>query len=371
MSLRAPALPASLLVAALLAACGAGDDDPSSGLPAAERITERVVQAAEWDTVFAVGGEVEDTLVLRPLLLAARGGRVYLYDHFDHRVKAFDAGGALRWTFGRAGYGPDEFRNAFDVEVGPDGAVWVVDAGAGRITIVEPGGTLRGHIRLDGRMVRDVLPLAGDTLALPVGAGDHLWVGLDDRGRFRGGGGFPIEGMAEVDPLVRIPFAAVGGDSRTWAAAFPQGEHFVVYEGREPRCRGSLVEGGPFPEPSGGAPLYWIAAIAVTDSSVFVLANGRTGERLRLLDEYSAGDCRYRRTLLLPRKFVSMAHDAGTFYLGYEQPAPGLMALRPVGADGARAAAPVDSARRVPGVEPGGERFVSRTRGAGVGEIFQ
>ncbi len=77
--------------------------------------------------------------------------------------------------------------------------------------------------------------------------------------------------------------------------------------------------------------MYWVAAIAVGDSSVFMLANGRTGERLRLLDEYSLRDCTYRRSFRLPRKFVSMTHAEGTFYFTYEQPAPGLMALRPAG----------------------------------------
>lgn len=334
MSFGARALALPLLSAAcLLAGCG-GEDvavEASTRLPPPARATERLVHPTEWDTVYAVGGQADDTLLFRPLLLAARGGGVYLYDYLDHRVKSFGARGELRWAFGGAGYGPGEFQNAFDVEVGPDGAVWVVDAGAGRMTILEPGGTLRGHLGLEGGMVRDVLPLADETLVLPVGEGDDLWIALDERGRAVARGPFPIEALGGVDPFTRIPYAAVGPDSRTWAAAFPQGEHFVVYEGREPRCRGWLVESEPFPAAPEGAPMYWVAAIAVGDSSVFMLANGRTGERLRLLDEYSLRDCTYRRSFRLPRKFVSMAHAEGTFYFTYEQPAPGLMALRPAG----------------------------------------
>jgi hypothetical protein len=63
---------------------------------------------------------------------------------------------------------------------------------------------------------------------------------------------------------------------------------------------------------------------------VLVLARGRTADALRLLDEYDARDCRDRRTLLLPRKSSALAYADGIFYIEYEDPAPQILALRPV-----------------------------------------
>jgi|SRR5690554_2290986 hypothetical protein len=151
-----------------------------------------------------------------PRTLATRGGTLYVFDHGDARLKAFDRAGGLRWRFGRHGEGPGEFANPLDVEVGPEG----------RLVEAEP---------------------------FPVGDGR---------------------------PIPQLPIWAVG--------------------------------------------------IAVGDSSVFVLARGRTADALRLLDEYDARDGRYRRTLLLPRKASALAYADGIFYIEHEDPAPQILALRPV-----------------------------------------
>lgn len=62
---------------------------------------ERSVEPVRWDTVFTIGGEVEDTLLSRPRLIAAGGGMLYAYDLYDGRLLAFDAAGDLRWSYGR------------------------------------------------------------------------------------------------------------------------------------------------------------------------------------------------------------------------------------------------------------------------------
>ena len=82
-----------LLAVALAAACGDGASarDTGAGKAAAipaERVGARQVQTAAWDTVFVIGGGVQDTLLLIPRLLAARGGQLYAFDYGDSRIGA-------------------------------------------------------------------------------------------------------------------------------------------------------------------------------------------------------------------------------------------------------------------------------------------
>lgn len=130
--------------------------------------------------------------------------------------------------------------------------------------------------------------------------------------------------------MLRQGFSTVADDSRTWATIFPFGNPFVVYDGTSVRCRGRLVEGEPFPTepPKDPRNAAWAVASVLTDSSLFVLPRGRTDLRLRVLDEYSARDCRYLRTIRLPQKVVAMAQSGGIFYFSMEDPAPSILAAR-------------------------------------------
>ena len=322
-----------------IALLGAGCDRgaaPSNGAVVHEALAprERAWATVRWDTVFALGGDAQDTALLRPRTLAARGGTLYVFDHGDARLKAFDRSGGLRWSFGRQGEGPGEFANPLDMAVGPDGAVWVLDAGAGRLTIVAPQGELREHIPLHDIGGRDVMPLLGQTLVTTFSRPGLLFAAIGADGRMLAGGETPIAEMADApNPFLFQTAAAVSADGGTWAATFPWGDRLLVYDRRELRCQGRLVEAEPFPindsRPLPQLPI-WAVALAVGDSSVFVLARGRTADALRLLDEYDARDCRYRRTLLLPRKASALAYADGVFYIEYEDPAPQILALRPV-----------------------------------------
>ena len=104
-----------------------------------------------------------------------------------------------------------------------------------------------------------------------------------------------------------------------------------MYEGVRLRCLGNLIEGTPvFPAEYGPGTPVWALDISLSDTSVFVLARGQTPYERRLVDEYSLQDCRYLRTLLLPRLMQSMTYDGDVFYFYYEEPAPTILALRPV-----------------------------------------
>lgn len=300
-----------------------------SGVTAAEReARNRTYVDGGWDTVYSVGGTLQDSLLLKPRLLAARQGLLYLYDYVDAQIKAFDAAGDLRWRFGNRGRGPGEFTNALDLEVASDGTVWVLDSGTGRITVISPNGSLRRMIQVSAARIKDVVPATNELIVTSVSP-DHFLLVIDSLGQVVNRVGFPLEELQRVEPTMRQTFSAVSPDGRTWAAFFPFGDPLVVYEGLRLRCSGKLIEGRDFPAPSPDASA-WATAIALTDSSVYILAKGETADALRIVDEYSATDCSYRRTLRLPGRFLTMAFSDGIFFFAHEDPAPTIVALRPV-----------------------------------------
>jgi hypothetical protein len=322
---RFPAAAVSALL--LVAGACAGDRDASRS----EVRAERQVEAVAWDTVFVIAGGVQDTMLLRPRLLAARHGVLYAYDYGDHRLKAFDATGRPVWQFGGSGAGPEEFGNAIDLEVGADGTVWVADGGNGRLSQVSADGRALRVTPFSGLPVRDVVPLrSGVLVTLVASRADSFWVTLDGAGRPREAGGIPFPELAQAQLAARQGYATLGDDGNTWATVFPFGEPFAVYDGTQVRCAGTLVEAQPFPAqlPPDPRDAVWAVAAVLTDSSLFVLPRGRTEHASRSLDEYSAHDCTYRRTVRLPQRVVAVAWSDGTFHLAVEDPLPAIVGVR-------------------------------------------
>ena len=102
-----------------------GFHEPSTGPLQTTRVgPARRFYDVEWDTVFR-RGSLTDSLLQRPRLIAADSARLYVYDHFRHVLMAFTDSGDLLWEYGREGAGPGEFTNPADLEVAPDGTVWL------------------------------------------------------------------------------------------------------------------------------------------------------------------------------------------------------------------------------------------------------
>lgn len=316
----------TVLLLAVAACAGGGEEAP------VERLGEREIHSVSWDTVFRIGGEVQDTMLFMPRLITAGGDGLYAYDYHDGRVKSFDPSGALRWTFGRHGDGPGEFGNPTHVTVAADGAVWITDPGAGRFTVLSGDGSLDRLIPMRGALVMRSIPFTNETLALPTDP-ERFWIALDTQGEVGRWGPPPTLRLEEADPLVRPPAVSRSSTDDRWAAVFPFGDPIVVYDGTDIRCDGSLVEGdgfpGELPAPDGDFSV-WATAIALSDSSAFVLMRGETEYERRIIDEYSTDDCRYLRTLLLPAEMQGLAYHDGVFYFYREEPVPTLLALRPV-----------------------------------------
>jgi hypothetical protein len=288
----------------------------------------RLITPVRWDTVLYVGGGQPDTILFFPRLLAAGADMVYAFDYVDGAVKAFDSAGRLRWRSGKRGVGPGEFANPFRVDVGPDSIIWILDAGAHRLTTISNDGTL-GHSFSLGKSKLPVtlVPRYHDALVVTASL-DPFWFAVDLRGSITASGDVPIPDLADVYPPGRASMAAGAPNGAKWALVFLYGGLLIVYDGIEPRCQGTLVERGPFPR-SRGASTIWAAGIAVTDTNVFVLAQGLTNNRLRFIDVYATADCEYERTLTLPRRVSAMAYANGVFYFEYEDSLPTILGLRP------------------------------------------
>jgi hypothetical protein len=325
-------------VGSILSACGEGVEQvPQATIP-----SDRVVNQVAWDTTLQLGGALKDTLLLIPRRFAARGQHLYVFDYGDTRLKAFHVDGRVRWTFGREGEGPEEFKHVVDMEIDSEGAVWLLDAGVGRITIVGPDGRFVDHIPLSiafrhiplgPRPVRDILPLSGDTLATSFGPGDGFLVALSASGDVTDAGPVPAPEIANAFYHTRAPLSFIASDSPDeWIVIFPFGDLWFVYDGRVPRCTGQLVEGGGLPtEPPQNPenqPQVWALGAALDDSFAYILPKGRTDDAQRVLDRYSAHSCEYRGSISLPRKIRSFVLSEGIFYVEYADPAPTILGIR-------------------------------------------
>ncbi len=71
-----------------------------------------------------------------------RRGRFYMYDRDDSQVRAYDANGKFLRDIGRGGLGPGEYRSVWELDIAGDTVLSVFDI-HGRLTLFEPGGTVR------------------------------------------------------------------------------------------------------------------------------------------------------------------------------------------------------------------------------------
>jgi hypothetical protein len=74
--------------------------------------------------------------------LAIAGNQLITYDFADHKVKAIAANGRLAWEFGSVGLQRGQFYNVSDIQTDREGAVWITDPMAQRVTVLSAGGAL-------------------------------------------------------------------------------------------------------------------------------------------------------------------------------------------------------------------------------------
>lgn len=134
---------AGLLV--LLAACARGDADSTAG--AIRNPVEGLWSDADrWRLVreATLVAPESESLTFPIAIDADSAGDVYVLDAQLQRVHRFDAAGRHVRSFGGAGEGPGEFKQAIGMTLAPDGTLWVADAGNQRYTSFGPDGSVHG-----------------------------------------------------------------------------------------------------------------------------------------------------------------------------------------------------------------------------------
>jgi hypothetical protein len=60
-------------------------------------------------------------------IAADKNGNIYILDLGNHRLQIFDPNGNYRNTIGQPGQGPQDFYNPNQIEIGPDGHIYILD----------------------------------------------------------------------------------------------------------------------------------------------------------------------------------------------------------------------------------------------------
>lgn len=123
---------------------------------------------------------VDDTVLLRPMLMQARGDQVVVFDWADKAVKAFRLDGKGHWRFGRSGGGPGELSGLNDMQVDGRGRVWCADGSNAKVVVLTADGRLEREIHLELPLTRAV-PVRGGFLGL-MGSRPYF-LRFDEQGR--------------------------------------------------------------------------------------------------------------------------------------------------------------------------------------------
>lgn len=138
----------------------------------------------------------------------APDGSVYVVDDAAARILSYDAEGRHRWTVGRRGRGPGEFRIPYRIAVRRDGSVFIFDMGTSEVTVLSSAGTFVDRYRLPFPLMQvdnlvaldDELLIAGTT-ADPTGSGKGIHRFHIERPVLRYAGSFGLLPVAR-DPMV-------------------------------------------------------------------------------------------------------------------------------------------------------------------------
>lgn len=303
----------------------------------------RAFLAAQWDTLWVVESSLQDTLLQRPVTLAATDDGVYVLDPGGPRVLAFDLESKLRWTYGRKGGGPDEFNFPIDLKT-LGGEVYVLDPGNARVTVLDRDGKVvrRTPIREESRVDR-IVPLDGGRLVLVTSDAERPIVVVDPDGNPLSRSAMPWEGFASLHDIVRQ--GRVANDGGAWAFAFSSGDGWVAFSGTEPTgVTGRFVGHVEFPEVKqevhrsrdetalstrlAGPPVFAAQSVSLSDSVLYVHFGGRTPLQLRIIDAYDWASGAYLGSFELPEPVSRVSVRGDRFYLLRSSPLPAILALR-------------------------------------------
>lgn len=267
-----------------------------------------------------------------PWQMAALPGGGFVLNDGGVTVRAFDSDGSIRWEFGRSGGGPGEFRAIRDMAVTAEETVLVLDSEAARITILEAAtGELVETVRIGREAsagVNEILSVASPHLAIVQhgGTDDGNWSVLDATGEVVRTRSYP----PPCESLACEAFSAGVTEDGSGVLAFrwssdlvflnTNGSVRVVRDGIEPIRMPEPVSQEVDPEELGLPAFSQIVvtkvdpqateatkALAVGGLRAFVLAQGSTDNRGRVVDVYDTVEGEYDGSFLLPRPVSQIA----------------------------------------------------------------
>ena len=239
------------------------------------------------------------------------------------QLRAFDAEGSFRWSFGRRGGGPGEFQSIQDVALTADGTVLVLDSQLSRVTLLDASTSeMLGTVPLDTDIpAGNILPTSLAVAMVRVGGSWRI-----------------IKEDGEVADTVQLPVpcerllceARTAAGPEGMAVAFRWSSDLILLnadgslrgtaDGIEPRRFPELVTYDLDPDDLGLRQFATLAvtkvdptaievtrSLAVDGTRVFVLALGTGDNRGRIIDVYGVLDGLYQGSILLPTKVSSIA----------------------------------------------------------------
>ena len=328
----------TLLLALAAGGCDSRRESGSDTVPGLQPTRRREVVATAWDTLWSVGGAASDTLLLRPYLLAASGTGVYLYDGGSSQVLSFTPDGKLRWTFGRKGSGPNEFRGVRDVKVSESGESYLLDPRNARIVRLDTAGRVRTRIPLTTvGHAEQLAVLDGERIVLLTMDPARAFAIVDTAGKVRERFSLPWERFAKLDQIARQGLI-VSGRGREWIFGFSMGDGWFRFDGAAPVRAAGYVEHTEFPKienlAGGGTKMAEYNACSAcsasaSGSTLYVHFGGYSRYRESVIDLYDLDDLRYQGSYVLPFKAVAISTVDDRVYALRDDPYPMLVALRP------------------------------------------
>jgi len=103
-------------------------------IPAGRLFAMRCIPSKVPDSIAPAGVDQPSDIAVGPQ------NRIYLVDGVNNRIVVTDEGGTPRFTFGRGGSGPGEFKHPLGIDISTKGRVFIADTGNHRIQVFDPQG---------------------------------------------------------------------------------------------------------------------------------------------------------------------------------------------------------------------------------------
>lgn len=329
-----------LLGTLALCACHGEDEGAAEGRTTA---SDRVFPSVAFDTLWSLGEQADGSFGLLWSPSSVPGGGLYVADIVNAKLHHVDAAGELVWSYGRRGQGPGELLEVRILDVNAQGNAVIVDNLNRRIVT----------IGRDGRLIRErslareigipsaVAVLGNGNLAVAHMSGP--WALLSSDGDLLEAVEPPWEGFVDKPFLELVGQAiAVRGTNR-WVYSFDTAGEWIVFDGAKVVGRYPHIEHLPFSRtliteaPTGGvmtsydgSPTHTTLDLAVREDTLFVLFQGATEHRGRILDKYDVNSGDYLGSVLLPGRAsgVAVGDDGLVFTVDDSQLFYSITALR-------------------------------------------